>query len=118
MLGVINSSPGDLAPVFDVMLEKARRLCEATYGTLRPTTATVFIRPRSTVPAPFAEFRKQNPQIYGPATPVGRLLEGEPIVQVIDCADTEGYRHGDPNLRAAVDLGGARTMLCVPLLQR
>src|SRR5436305_1474663 len=69
VLGVINSSPGDLAPVFDVMLEKAARLCDFSQGVLWTHDAGMF-RPvawHGALP-PYAEFLSQG-RSFGPMPP-------------------------------------------------
>ena len=124
VLQVINSSPGDLAPVFDAMLEKAMRLCDIAFGTLWTFDGTQFqsVAQRG-VPAPLAEFAADNPLVAGPATDSdrvpsrigGRILQGEPFVHIPDLAAEEAYRIGDPHRRALVDLGGARTGLALAL---
>jgi PAS domain S-box-containing protein len=116
VLGVINSSPGDLGPVFDAMLEKAMRLCEASFGELRTYENGGFrLAAIRGVPAPYAEFMAQHVPVYGPGTGPARVLEGERVVHVLDLMDTDPYRNGEPNRRAIVDLGGARTLVLVPL---
>jgi GAF domain-containing protein len=114
VLQVINSSPGDLAPVFDAILEKAMRLCEAAFGMLgtvdRDELRTVAARG---LPEPYVEFRRNNPPVQGPGR--ARILAGERIVHIRDLADEEFYRTGDPDRRAIIGLGGARTVLLVAL---
>jgi two-component system, NtrC family, sensor kinase len=116
VLQVINASSGDLAPVFDAILERAMRLCEAEFGLLATygggQIRTVAARG---VPPAFAEFRKNNPPDYGPGTGPARILAGERVVHIVDLKSGDAYRAGDPNRRAVVDLGGARTVLLVPL---
>ena len=118
VLGVINSSPGDLAPVFDAMLEKAMRLCEAKFGQLAVYEDGRFrMAATQNMPAAFVEYRHSNPPDYGPGTQPVRLLAGERIIHIVDLMTEEVYKSGDPNRRALVDLGGARTSLMVPLLR-
>jgi class 3 adenylate cyclase len=117
VLQVINSSPGDLAPVFDAMLERAIRLCEAAFGllwTYGADGAAQSVAHRG-VPAPFAKFLADNPLGTGSRTGRARVLQGEPFVHTADAADDEPYRSGDPVRRALVDLGGARTGLNMPM---
>ena len=118
VLQVINSSPGDLTPVFDAMLDKATRLCCAAFGVLATydgkTLQTAAMRG---VPAEYARYRTNNPPAYGLGTGPMRILGGERVVHVLDLMEEDAYRNGEPNRRALVDLGGARTSLLVPLLK-
>ena len=118
VLEVISSSPGDLAPVFDAMLSKAMHLCGANFGVLNTFDGEVF-RTGATygLPPAYDEYRRSRALDYGPGTAPARLLEGEPHVEFVDLLELDAYRAGEPNRRALVDLGGARSLLAVPLLK-
>jgi GAF domain-containing protein len=112
VLQVINSSPGDLAPVFKAMLEKAMRLCGAAFGALFtydgecfPCMATVGFPPG------LLEYYRA-PLRPGPGSAMGQLVRGQSVSQVTDIR-TDELR--SPTRRALADLGGARTMIWVAL---
>jgi two-component system NtrC family sensor kinase len=115
VLQVINSSPGDLAPVFDAMLEKATRLCEASFGTLW-TYDGEYMHAAAIRGAPprYAEFLRQGPHEPSPIAHQP-LLRGQRIVHIADIALHAGYRSGMLLPHAVVELGGVRTLLAVPL---
>src|SRR6516162_6661699 len=118
VLQVINSSPGDLKPVFDAMLERTMRLCEATFGMMHTFDgAKLNLVSHQGLPPVFAEFAANpaNQPGSGGATP--RLIRDARLrfVHVIDLKEEDAYRSGDPMRRALVDVGGARTLLAVPL---
>src|SRR5947199_5873334 len=117
VLQVINSSPGDLARVFDAMLEKACRLCEAAYGMLYSyednTYRTMAVH---NLPPAYAK-SLEGAIVAGKRNALGRLASGERIVHIADLRDDEAYRTRDSLRVASVELGGARTYVVVPLLK-
>jgi GAF domain-containing protein len=119
VLQVINSSPGDLGPVFDAMLEKALRLCEAAFGFLLTYNGEHFRRVAERgLPARYVEYMAEQANQPGVGGGQMRVLGGEPFVHFEDMKNDDAYRSGaNPAHRAMVDLGGARTGLIVPLLK-
>src|SRR5262249_111900 len=118
VLQVINSSPGDLARVFDAMLDKALALCGAAFGTFWTYDGErMHAAANRGMPPAMLEFLTRSPHPVGRDNAHARLLRSEPMVHLADVADDEAFRSGDPIRRALVELGGGRTMLAVPLLK-
>jgi two-component system NtrC family sensor kinase len=118
VLEVINLSPGDLKPVFDAMLERAMRLCEATFGMMHTFDgAKLNLVSHQGLPPAFAEFAANPANQPGPGGATPRLIRDARLrfVHVIDLKEEHAYRSGEPMRRALVDVGGARTLLAVPL---
>ncbi|HEV2101116.1 MAG TPA: GAF domain-containing protein, partial [Stellaceae bacterium] len=115
VLRVINASPGDLAPVFDAILGKAHALCEASFGALMTYDDEQF-RPVAVqgAPTPFREFIRQGIRPRK-GDPFRLIVEGAPLAHIHDLAEVATQYPKDPLPRAAVDLGGIRTLLIVPL---
>src|SRR5262249_27632648 len=103
-------------PVFDAILEKATRLCDAGFGTLWTFDGDRFhTAALRNVPVSYGEFLRQTPYQPDPQSAHGRINRGERVIHIIDLTADELYRSGDPLRRATVDLGGARSALAVPL---
>src|SRR5215470_15667129 len=105
VLGVINSSPGDLAPVFDAMLDKATRLCEAAQGQLYTCDGKAFRAVAVHGVSDFADWYQRLDVVPAPGATLDRISRGEPIVHLVDATDTEAY-HSSPQYRRMVDSSG------------
>ena len=117
VLQVINSSPGDLTPVFDAMLEKATRLAEASFGILMTYDGECFHTVAlHGVPQVYAEYLRA-PIRPGPLNGLGRLVSGERLIHIADITADKAYAAGDLLRKATAELGGSRTHLLVPLLK-
>jgi two-component system, NtrC family, sensor kinase len=117
VLKVISSSPGDLGPVFEAMLEKATSICGAKFGTLflsEGDCARAVAQFRA--PPAYAQVLQREPIITLGEGALGRAARTKQAVQIADVRHDPAYVK-DPRRLAILELAGARTMLNVPMLK-
>src|SRR5215469_802037 len=120
VLRVISSSPGDLEPVSQTMLENAVRICAARFGVLFLAEGDTYrVVAMHNVPESYREVRKREPTFrYSPSHPMARVAATRQMLQIADLQADASYAESDSSsYRAMVGLGGARTMLLVPMLR-
>jgi GAF domain-containing protein len=118
VLGVISSSSGELELVFETMLANAVRICEAKFGNLYLRDGDAFrIAAAHNTPSALIESRRSLPLRGDSKTPSGRVVRTKQAVHIADMTAEEAYLSRDPEAVAAVELGGIRTLLVVPMLK-
>jgi GAF domain-containing protein len=118
VLKVISSSPGDLQPVFQSMLENAVRLCEAKFAMLFLYEENEFRAVgKWNLPLPWDEYLEKSPIRTDPMIPMGRAAKTKQPVHVVDVLTDQAYIERYPGMVGVAELGGARTLLIVPMLK-
>jgi two-component system, NtrC family, sensor kinase len=116
VLQVINSSPGDLAPVFDVILENAIRLCGGLYGvfwTLEGERARL-VASRNVSPEVVELLRQQGESGNHPL--LRRVIGGEHLFQ-FDLAEHDTYRLGQVTAARDIVAEGTRQLIWLAMVK-
>jgi len=119
VLGVISHSPGELARVFQVMLENATRICGAKFGTLFLLENDAFRAVAMHGPSRLVEWMKREPVVElrdHPRVPLARVAISKEVLQVPDFRADQAYIEGDSRIVAIVK-SGLLSSLAVPMLK-
>src|SRR5215813_8939364 len=115
VLQAISTSPGQLKPVFQTMLDNAVRICEAKFGILFLYDGDSFDTAALVgVPQAYAEFLQSGPHRFED-TPSGRAARTRQVVYVEDLRAM--INADNAPVRKAIELGDVRTAVCVPMLK-
>jgi GAF domain-containing protein len=122
VLRVISSSPGELEPVFQMMLQNATRICDAMFGAMYLSEGNDVFRivAMHNAPPAFAEMRWRNPVFRAnPRIAIARAAATKQPVQIADAQTEPGYLDPLPGFSGSqiATLAGGRTLLGVPLLK-
>jgi two-component system, NtrC family, sensor kinase len=114
VLQVINASPGDLTPVFDAMLDKALRLCEASLGNGLTYDGARFSVSASRGHPQFDKWLRGLGAFLPEAGSTNeRIVRGECIIEDCDLADDPASTPENPIRRGLIEVGGFRSCLSV-----
>jgi GAF domain-containing protein len=112
VLSVISSSTGDLEPIFRTMLGNAVRICDAKFGNLFRFDANEFdLAAQLGAPPKYAEFLSRRGPFQSPrGLLLDRLMRTKQVSHSADYAVEDAFG-------PSVTLGGARSIVCVPMLK-
>jgi GAF domain-containing protein len=119
VLKVISSSPGDLEPVFETMLENATHICDANFGNLFLREGDAYRAVAVHGEPDYVAYWRRQPVIAMPdneGMPLERLTRTKNIVHIADLRTERAYPH-NPRMIALVDKARARTFVAVPMLK-
>ena len=120
VLQVVSSSPGELRPVFQAMLERATRICEAKFGALYLYEEEKFrLVATNGIPVEAAAKLQSGPRRVRPITALGRVAATRETVHIADVQSEPGYFEvplgfTPPQLS---NIAGVRTIAAVPMLR-
>jgi GAF domain-containing protein len=119
VLQIISASPGDLTPVFESMMANATRVCGAEFGSMILVEDDNLVRQAALYNAPAAFAAARTNKVFRPH-PQGAMataIHTRQAVHVADVRTTPPYLERIPHVTEMVELGGARTIVVVPMLR-
>jgi signal transduction histidine kinase len=120
VLKIISSSPGELEPVFNAMLESATRICEATFGNMFLCDGPIFRSVAVHSKGGHADSWRRNPVIDlrdNAEVPLNRVANTKQVVHIPDLRTDQSYIGKHSRIITLVEVAGARTYLIVPMLK-
>jgi GAF domain-containing protein len=113
VLQIISSSPGELEPVFNTMLQNAVQICDARFGNLALFDGrNVRVAAMHNAPPEFEKLRRKDPIVPLDRSLYGTLVRAKKRLHISDMTTEEPYASS-----ALVKVAGARTTLAVPMLK-
>src|SRR6202165_2908798 len=120
VLQVISSTPGDLQPVFQSLLENATRVCGAKFGTMNLFEGNnIRLVALHNVPPAYADALGQSRTFRPhPKSGLGQVIRTNQVTHIADLRTSPAYLEGDPAAVALAEVAGARTLTVVPMLKQ